>query len=362
MPHSLPGIAGKDEFLAVLAHELRNPLSAIENALRVMEIADLNADEKQEIISLIRRQSRTINRLIDDLTDVSRINKGKLTLSEESLPVKSVMQQAIESVSPSIECGGHELIVEEPEDDGLHVLGDRVRLQQVFSNLLTNACKYTKPGGRIVFSCRSEEEGRISFRVSDNGIGIRPDTLPHIFEMFHQENRSKNASGLGIGLSLVKQLVGLHNGTVEAHSEGEGLGSSFLVTFPVFQMTPLPRPLPCERGDKLKIIVMDDTPDAAGPLAMIMGHLGYEARPVLDGVEGIELSNSFPPDVALIDIQMPNMGGVEVAQRLAKSHPSCLLIAMTGYSDVDYLGYFHHQMSKPVDLRALNGHIALLNS
>ncbi len=364
----------KDEFLATLAHELRNPLAPIRNALHLMRGPAANGDGHEAERAMAERQVVHLARLVDDLMDVARISQGKIDLRKEVLDLAAVVGRAVESARTAIDERGHHLTVELPEGS-IRLEADPTRLEQVLWNLLNNAAKYTEPGGQIRLAVESGE-GEVAIRVWDTGIGIAPEMLPEVFEMFAQvDHRSaRTQGGLGIGLGLVKTLVGMHGGTITAHSAGPGTGSEFVVRLPALPATspqgaPSGQDRPGEAGTALpcrRILVVDDNADAAHSLAKVLSRLyGQEVRVAHEGHEALEAAQSFRPEVVLLDIGMPGMDGYEVARRL-RDLPECegtLLVALTGWGqEQDRVrsqdAGFDHHLVKPVDPEMLRGLLA----
>ncbi|MDI1446394.1 ATP-binding protein [Polyangium sp. 6x1] len=358
----------KDEFLAMLGHELRNPLAPITTALYLMRMraGDVAARER----AVIERQVKHLGQLVDDLLDVSRITRGKVELKKERIEIAEVVAKAIEMASPLLEQRRHHLTVEVPSR-GLVVDGDGTRLAQVMSNLLTNAAKYTEPGGRI--AVEAERRGRdVEIRVRDNGIGIPADVLPKIFDFFVQDRQALDRAqgGLGLGLAIVRNLVTMHGGTVSARSEGKGRGSEFTVRLPgamglseVEVMRTWPRaPVPVGESAGHRILVVDDNEDAAVLLAESLGSLGHETQVASDGPSALRLAEKFRPDIALLDIGLPVMDGYELAHRL-RERPELerlRLIAVTGYGQesdrsLSRKAGFDAHLVKPVQFDRLAG-------
>lgn len=347
----------KDEFLAVLGHELRNPLAPIATALHLIRLKTSTGIERE--IALIDRQVGHLTRLVDDLLDLSRITRGKVRLNRETIDLESVVAKAIELAGPLIEQRGHRLTVRVAA--GLAVEGDPVRLAQVFANLLTNAAKYTDDGGRIEIDARTlEEAGAVRVTVHDDGIGIAPDLLGRIFEQFVQDEQSKDRAqgGLGIGLALVRSLTELHGGSVAAASDGPGRGSTFTVTLP---RAPTAANTTAARADgpphgssaPLRILVVDDIEDVRLPLAEVLRQHGHEVAMACDGPTALREVARFGPDVAIVDIGLPVMDGYELAVRLREAAPRVRLLAMTGYGlDSDreraHRAGFDRHLVKPV--------------
>jgi signal transduction histidine kinase/DNA-binding response OmpR family regulator len=371
---------GKDEFLAMLAHELRNPLAPVLHALHVLKrkpgagasgsCADADAADDAQARDVIDRQVRHMARLIDDLLDVSRITRGKIQLRPEWIDLAEVVGRAVDSTQPLIESRGHRLEVELPPGP-MRLFADPTRMEQVLANLLNNAAKYTEPGGLI--RLWAEVAGReVAVHVRDTGIGIAPHMLGRVFDLFMQGQPTldRAAGGLGIGLTLVRRLVEMHGGRVEVRSEGPGKGSTFSVRLPQPEgeaAAPAPEP-PAEEPARpgRHVLVVDDNRDAAEMLTMMLHLDGHEVRVAHDGPTALREARAWPPDVVLLDIGLPGMSGYEVAHHLLENggagHP--LLVAMTGYGqDEDRrrsreAGFSHH-LVKPVDpqeLRQLLSH------
>jgi PAS domain S-box-containing protein len=358
----------KDEFVATLAHELRNPLAAIQNAVEILKRSGAGAAAKT--LDMMDRQLGHLVRLIDDLLDVSRITRGKLHLRPERAALVSIVDAAVEVSRSLIDRQGHELTVEPVPD--VHLDGDPIRLAQVIANLLTNAAKYTERGGRIVLAAR-REGGAVVVSVRDTGIGIPQAMLTKVFELFAQvdRGREKATGGLGIGLSLVKALVEMHGGSVEARSAGDGQGSEFVVRLPVPPDGAPDQPRPPvgatapPTGGKLRVLVVDDDDDSAESMATMLEMFGHEVRAALGGEAGVREAEAFRPQVVLLDIGMPKVDGYEACRRI-RAEPwgaGVVLIALTGWgADEDRrktreAGFDHH-LTKPVnpaDLRKLLG-------
>ena len=357
----------KDEFLATLAHELRNPLAPIRNALQILRLAGDDVAAFREVRDMMERQLQQMVRLVDDLLDVSRITCGKIELRKQPLDLATVISSAVEESRPLLEAARHELTVILPPHP-LQVLGDPSRLAQVISNLLNNAAKYTLDGGRVVVSAERQAAQAV-LRVRDNGMGIPKDMLSLIFEMFTQVHRhlDRAQGGLGIGLTLVRSLVEMHGGSVQAYSEGLGHGSEFVVRLPLFVET-----TQREGGDRgglkepatftvqRRILVVDDNKDSARSLARVLQMMGNEVRMAHDGPAALVLASEFVPDVVLLDIGMPGMNGYEVAS-LMRTMPilkKVVLVAQTGWGQEEdrqrsrEAGFDHH-LVKPVDLADL---------
>jgi signal transduction histidine kinase len=355
----------KSDFLAILSHELRNPLAPLRNALQVMRLTGHQGAAADQARALMERQLRQMVRLIDDLLDVARITKGKIELRQGRIELAAAVQDALEISRPLLEERGHELIVRLPPCP-VSVDADRTRLAQVFSNLLNNAARYTEPGGRVELI--AEQHGSdVVVSVKDNGVGIPQDKLDVIFELFTQVERSVDRAegGLGVGLSLVRGLVELHGGRVEAHSDGPGTGSTFTVRLPV-PFVPNRGPQPggdagtaCHRAVH-RILVVDDNRDGAESLAMMLKLMGHETQTAYDGVAALEAAEAFRPAVVLLDIGLPRLNGYEVARRLRQQPwgETMVLIAQTGWGQDEDKSRsrdagFNFHMVKPIDPAAL---------
>jgi signal transduction histidine kinase/DNA-binding response OmpR family regulator len=352
----------KDEFLAMLGHELRNPLAPILTALQLMTLRGDSGGVRERAV--IDRQVRHVVRLVDDLLDVARIARGKIDLKREHVEVGPIVAKAIEMTSPLIEQKHHTVVVDLPAA-GLVVDGDPIRLQQIVFNLLNNAVKYTEPRGRIWVSARQHGDS-IELGVRDSGIGIAPAMLPHVFDLFVQDRQALDRSqgGLGLGLAIVRNMVELHGGRVSAASEGVGRGSEFLVTLPASR-APVggagarpPEPPPAVVTAGLRVLIVDDNDDAAQFLAEALALSGFETRTATDGVAALAEIDAFKPHVALLDLGLPVMDGFELAERLRQRVDCPRLIAVTGYgterdqSKTQSSGFETH-LVKPVDLNAL---------
>lgn len=355
----------KDEFLAMLAHELRNPLAPIRNAVHILGMPNLDESTAEQARDIMRRQVDHMVRLVDDLLDVSRIMRGKIDLRKEPVYIAEIVGRAVETVQPLIESRQHQLnldILEQP----LLVQADPVRLSQVVANLLSNAAKYTDMNGEITIAVRKEEDQAV-IAVRDNGIGIDEHLLPHVFDLFTQAEvgRDRSLGGLGIGLTLVRRLVEMHEGRVAAHSEGPGTGSEFLVYLPLSKQAPRPRPaikLPKPEPDQRqrRILIVEDSEDSAKSLARILTGWGHTVDTVDNGLNVHSAAINFRPDVILLDIGLPGMDGYAVARQI-RNEPrlqAVKLVAMTGYGTArdrklsEQAGFDTH-LVKPVDLVAL---------
>ncbi|MGQ0764731.1 MAG: hybrid sensor histidine kinase/response regulator [Gemmatimonadota bacterium] len=362
----------KDEFLAVLAHELRNPLAPVRNAVTILRAIAPPVPELQWAGAVIDRQVAQMTRLIDDLLDASRITRGKLALRREVIRIADIVRDAVEGSGPLIDQAGHKLIVSVP-DQPIRLLADRTRLAQVLQNLLNNASRYTDPPGRIELSVR-REDGQVSITVSDNGIGITEEAIPSLFSMFSQVDRSERAQGgLGIGLTLVKRLTEMHGGTVEARSEGPGHGSEFIVMLPMWEgadNSHAEQPARVQPGLEkgARILVVDDNKDAADSLAMMLRIMGHDVRAANDGMDGETLAAEFRPDIAFLDLGLPRLSGYELARRIRKSRgPDVLLVAVSGWGQADDRrrtrdAGFNHHLTKPVSREELLNVLSEANS
>jgi PAS domain S-box-containing protein len=363
----------KDIFLATLSHELRNPLAPIRNAARLLEATTLSAEELQRSRLIISRQVRHMASLLDDLLDISRITRGVLTLKKDVIGLKGVFEAAVETARPAIDAKRHVLDVEWPSET-IRIEADPVRLTQVVTNLLTNAAKYTDPEGRIVLGSRAD--GRtVILSVRDNGIGLAPQTLTKVFEMFSQVPSAKGQSegGLGIGLALVKGLIALHGGRVEANSEGLEKGSEFVVYLPdsltegAFMREPHGEQVPAQTR-ALRVLIADDNRDSAESLGMLLELSGHEVFLAHDGVEALAVAANKRPDAALLDIGMPGMNGYEVAAALRREPwgERMTVIAITGWGQEDAkrlakAAGFDHHLTKPMDSVVLEAILAAIS-
>ena len=327
----------KDEFLATLAHELRNPLAPIRNSLEIMKRAGGNPSLVEQARITMDRQVAQMERLIEDLLDISRITRNRLELRNQTVDLASVVQHAVEGCRPLAEAAGHEVTVDLPSEP-IYLHGDPVRLAQVFGNLLNNACKYTPPDGRIALTVERQGDD-VLVSVKDNGSGISPEALPFIFDMFTQGDRTleHSQSGLGIGLTLVKQIVELHHGEVRATSAGLGRGSEFQVRLPALSRRPadatLPDATPLRSPTPRRILVVDDNQDNALSLAKLLKLSGHETQFAYDGVEAIAAAQRFQPDFVLLDLGLPKLNGFDVCRRL-RAEPwgkNMMIIALTGW-------------------------------
>ena len=355
----------KDEFLALLAHELRNPLAPIRHVLQIMRMSGGHGQLLHSAFEIMERQIGHMVRLVDDLLDVSRISRGKLELQMENIDLASVIDLAVEASSPHIANMNHRLTVSLPSEP-IRIHGDLTRLAQAVSNLLNNAAKFTDSGGSISLSVEHGEQQAL-IRVQDSGIGIAAEQLPLIFEMFTQVDNSlqRTQSGLGIGLMVVRSLVEMHNGTIEARSPGLGQGCEFIMRLPVCDF--LPATSSEEISDKdaqpartRRILVVDDSVDSATSLATFLQLMGNETHTAFDGLEALQVADAVQPDVVLLDIGMPRLNGYETARRI-RARPwadQVVLVAVTGFGQEEDrqkardAGFDHH-MVKPIDASSL---------
>jgi PAS domain S-box-containing protein len=353
----------KDEFLATLAHELRNPLAPLRNGLQLLKIAKDDTALIERTRHMMDLQLAQMVRLIDDLLDVGRISNDRMELTREKVSLERVIRQAIETSSPLIHAQQHTLTIDLPARP-ITLDADVVRLTQVFANLLNNAAKYTPPNGSITVKAEQQNDV-VTIRVIDNGIGIPQELLPQVFDMFMQVDKSleRAQGGLGIGLSLVKRLVEMHGGTVAARSKGPGQGSEFIVRLPTAQAPAAreqphvgePRAAVASSGQR--ILVVDDNHDSATTLAMLLNLMGHETRTAHNGIEAIEVADEFHPNVALLDIGMPKLNGYETARRMRQKTwgREMFLVALTGWGqEADRLrssdAGFNLHLVKPVDV------------
>jgi CheY-like chemotaxis protein/nitrogen-specific signal transduction histidine kinase len=351
----------KDEFLAMLAHELRNPLAPIRTAAEVISRRMTDDVTTQRAAEVVRRQATQLTRIVDDLLDVSRISLGHIELKRETLLMSEVLDQAMETVAPMLRAKHQEISMASGLEP-LHVRGDLARLVQSFGNVLTNAAKYTDSGGRISIHVSSTEDS-VKVEISDTGAGISAEFMPRLFDLFAQADRTLDRAegGLGIGLSVVKKLVEMHGGRISARSEGLGYGSTFEVTLPRVEA-----PVSAEEqarsaaAPSRRILIVDDNADAATTLSELLKMDGHQTQPAFSAEEALELAQSFVPDVVLLDIGLPRMDGYEVARRLRHSllRKGARLIALTGYGQAEdreraHAAGFDAHLVKPVDLEVL---------
>ncbi|HEY4262891.1 MAG TPA: ATP-binding protein [Schlesneria sp.] len=354
----------KDEFLATLAHELRNPLAPIRNSLHILRLTNGGDPASEQVCDMIERQVGHLVRLVDDLLEVSRITRGKVELRMEPVEIAGVIRSAVEASRPLIDACDHQLAISLPSEP-LTVQGDPVRLSQIFANLLNNSSKYMHSGGQIWLSVRRVDDD-VLISVRDTGVGIEPEMLQHVFKMFAQVDRSKRQAqgGLGIGLTLVQSLVEMHSGTVEAKSDGLEKGSEFVIRLPLIkatqQLQQSPPAIRDLRMPKLQVLVVDDNQDAATTLSMLLQLLGCEVATANDGPSALQILKAYRPAVAFLDIGMPGMDGYEVARRirLIPELQSVMLVALTGWGQqedrrLSSESGFDHHMLKPADITTL---------
>jgi signal transduction histidine kinase len=366
----------KDEFLATLAHELRNPIAPLRSALEVLKLQSADggtaAASIAMSIAMMERQLDLITRLVDDLLDLSRVSRGMVSLRREPVDVASLLDEAGEAIHPVAEAANHRLTVTPPAD--VYVFGDRARLGQVLHNLLNNACKFSDPGGHIELAAAREGD-EVVIRVKDSGKGIERQDLPHIFDMFVQgrERARRDGGGLGIGLTLVRNLVGLHGGSVAAESAGPGQGAEFTVRLPVAVAAERPaggvaadvRTAGNGKSAPRRVLVVDDNRDAADSLSLLLKLQGHEVHTAYDGLEAVAAAEKLTPDVILLDIGLPGLDGYETARRIREQQGlnGSLLVALTGWGqerdrlDAKEAGFDLH-LVKPIDAAALNGLLA----
>ena len=356
----------KNDFLSMLAHELRNPLAPIRNAAQLLERHVPDEPGVKWACEVIDRQVVQMVRLVDDLLDVARITRDKIHLQREKIDLSAVISRAVEASRPAIDASRHQFQVEHPPKP-IRIAGDMIRLTQVLTNLLNNAAKYTEAGGRIWLRYGPENDSAV-IRIRDTGIGIPPQMLESVFELFTQVDRALDRShgGLGIGLTLVKRLVEMHDGVVEANSEGLGKGSEFIVRLPIATSTlEEGRPLQIESDksavmNRRRILVVDDNQDSARTLSMMLKLMGHDTATAFDGMEAIDVATEYKPDAVLLDIGLPKLNGYDVCRRLRQETAGrqMLIIALTGWgqdedrSRSSEAGFDHH-LVKPVDVAVL---------
>ncbi len=352
----------KSEFLAMLAHELRNPLAPLAQALQMLQMDPGHTETARRSCQIMERQLRHLVRLVDELLDIARIARGKIALRPSTVELREVVQIALDLSTPLVRQRGHELSVNLPQD-AVYLHADTTRLAQVLANLLNNAAKYTPPGGRIRLDAWTRGHS-LTLSVRDNGVGIAPADLPHIFDLFTQVGRSLDMAqgGLGIGLALSRQLVELHGGRISASSEGLGRGSVFTVELPtrpapVQEAHPAPAAL-APAPTPLCILVVDDNADGANTMADLLQMHGHQAQAAYDGHSALALAPALQPQVAFLDLSMPGMDGFELAGQLRRQFPAIQLVALTGWaSEPDHqrsqAAGFHAHLNKPVELPAL---------
>jgi signal transduction histidine kinase len=346
----------KDEFLALLGHELRNPMSPITTASELLSRMRGDDERAQVAVGIIKRQAAQLTRLVDDLLDVGRITQGRIQLDLRPLDLASVVAQAVETVEPLIRKKQQEVLITKSHE-ALYVRGDLARLVQCVVNILTNAGKYSEPRGQIRLRTRAQGSEAV-IEVSDDGAGISPELLPRVFEIFVQGDRTLDRAqgGLGIGLSVTRRLIEMHAGQVGATSPGLGFGSTFEVRLPRISPPAEKRQRPTFRAPPRRVLIVDDNADSAHALSLLLTHGGHETQVALSGQEALERIESFQPDVALLDIGLPELDGYELARRL-RAIPrlkSTRLVALTGYGQMEdreraFAAGFDEHLVKPVD-------------
>jgi CheY-like chemotaxis protein len=357
----------KDQFLALLAHELRNPLAPLGNAVQIFPAVQHDPVQAAELVAIMQRQVKQMSRLIDDLLDLARITQGRIVLRREKTLVSSITAAAVEAVQPWIQERDHQLTVTLPSEE-LWIDADAARLSQILTNLLQNAAKYTEPGGQISLTVERAEQ-QILFRVQDNGPGLSPAMLTRIFDLFMQVEQTLNRAhgGLGIGLTLVRTLVELHGGSITAHSDGLGHGSTFVVRLPLTEdpandAANITKSIEsaAETVPTMHVLVVDDVQASAKTLAMMLTVLGQNVEIALDGPAAIAAASAGTFDLAFLDIAMPGMDGLEVATRL-RSNPDLeklVLVALTGFGQDDdrqrsFAAGFNEHLIKPTSIELL---------
>lgn len=351
----------KNDFLAVLSHELRNPLAAIRSAGDILARVVGDSPAAHAALAMLARQTAQLTRLVDDLLDISRDAQGKMSLRLETLEVGEIIEQAAETVQTLIREKSHRLIISKPFAP-LHVSGDRVRLVQCVGNILHNAVKYTDPGGEIEVHVQLQG-AEIAIDVRDNGGGIAPELLPHVFDLFVQSERALDRSqgGLGIGLSVVQHLIERHGGSVSAASEGIGLGSTFTIRLPLLERPPEAPVSPAATpGPRRRVLVVDDDADAGDSIAMLLRLNGHEVEVAYSALSGLEAASRIAPDVILLDIGLPRMNGYEIARRLRSDETlrATRLLALSGFGRAEdrersRAAGFDDHLVKPASVEAL---------
>ena len=354
----------KDEFMAMLAHELRNPLAPLRNAVEVLQMNSEDGAQVRAVAGMLERQVGQMVHLVDDLLDVSRITRGKIELRLQRIELGTVVTQAVEASKAPLEQMGHHLKVDQP-DGPVYIKGDPVRLTQVLGNLLNNAGKFTPDGGNIELTT-SKQNGQAVIRVKDNGIGIAPEYLSSIFDMFVQVDASleRPSSGLGLGLTLVKRLVDKHGGSVEVRSDGKGQGTEFTLRLPILEQEQHTSALPnAKRRTEVvgrRILIVDDNVDAATMLSLMLKKMGNETRTAADGPAGVAAAEAFRPEIIIMDIGLPKMNGYEACSHIRKQPwgRDIRIIALTGWGQAEDRqksrdAGFNAHLVKPVDIEEL---------
>ncbi|QDU27462.1 Autoinducer 2 sensor kinase/phosphatase LuxQ [Anatilimnocola aggregata] len=355
----------KDDFLAMLAHELRNPLAPLKNSLHLLSISNCDPAVVEQSRLIMTRQVDHMSRLVDDLLDVSRLTRGKVSLHEGKLELNQLVRQTLEDRASALAAGRLQLTTDYSPQP-LWISGDSTRLTQVIANLLDNAVKFSDGAGQLHICLASDETNRQAvLRVRDSGIGIAEELLPHVFESFSQADRSldRTRGGLGLGLAVAHGLVTLHRGTITAHSEGQGRGAEFVIRLPLLQVAPMAAKTPSEpkaQQRRQRVLIVEDNQDSANTLRMLLELYGHEVRLAYDGKEGVTAAQQFQPAVVLCDIGLPLMDGFEVARtlRTMPEAKSARLVAVTGYGREEdrqraFAAGFDAHLTKPVDMTQL---------
>ncbi|RYX86185.1 response regulator [bacterium] len=356
----------RDEFLAMLGHELRNPLAAIRYAVELLDMLD-TADETRSPREVIERQTRTLGRLVDDLLDVARVTRGKIALDLQPLDLNEIARKTLAALESAHKSAGHRMEFV-PDAHAIPIMGDPVRLEQIFSNLLYNAIKYTPRGGHIKIQLHANDDEAIA-TISDDGIGMDAQLLPRIFELFSQSRQAidRSRGGLGIGLTLVRGLVELHGGTITADSPGVGQGSKFEVALPLIQRKApsVSAPTKTDAIQPRRVVVIEDNDDARELVCLLLKRDGHQVEWASDGHSGLELLTKSRPDIAFVDIGLPEMDGYEVAQHVREALGSAIrLVAVTGYGQPEdaenaIQAGFNAHLTKPISLSALRNAVIL---
>ncbi|HXD16247.1 MAG TPA: ATP-binding protein [Vicinamibacterales bacterium] len=358
----------KDEFLATLSHELRNPLAPIRNAVELMRRAGHDPHIAERALAIMERQLHQLVRLTDDLLDVSRITRDTIELRRDRIDLRAVLRSALETIDPLSHAAGHDLTVDLPQT-ALWVYADFTRLAQAFVNLLNNAVKYTDRGGHISLDVLVEGGGAV-VSLRDTGIGIEPALLPRIFDMFVQidPGSTRARSGLGIGLALTRRLIELHEGSIEARSDGAGAGTTFVVRLPLVAAAErhdhVDELVPTPTASRCRVLVAEDIPDAAEMMRMMIDCMGHDVRVATDGIEAVAIAEDFSPQIALLDIGMPRMDGYEAARRIRLALGNqVMLVALTGWGQEDdqrraFAAGFDRHLTKPAEPDVLEDLIA----